>query len=319
MTAETISPQPVAVARQALRRLTESGLPPTPDHYAEHYYLIAGELTGQRPEPLLPAATPEAEVTAAMDMVLQILTDTTFGLTAELGTFDGHFQNLINEKHAPTQAPGFSMEQALGQIMKTISQLRQRVADSQAELRETQQLLQRMQDELKESRTLAQVDPLTGVLNRRGLDIILTREFTRTRRQKDQMSIGMIDIDLFKHINDTYGHDAGDQALVHLVMAARGLLRPQDIFARMGGEEFVAIFPGGNASGATFVLDRLRALLDRIPLRYKGKAIPVRISAGVAQMHPGDTVSDLMRRADRCLYKAKDSGRNLVINETDLA
>jgi len=317
MTAETISPQPVAVARQALRRMTESGLPPTPDHYAEHYYLIAGELSGRKPESLPPATTPEAEVTAAVDTVLQILTDTTFGLAAELGTFDGHFQKLINEKSAATHQ--LSMEQALSQIMKTLSQLRQRVADSQAELRETQQLLQRIQDEIKESRSLMRIDPLTGVLNRRGLDIILTREFTRSRRQKDQLSIGMVDIDLLGQINDTYGRDAGDQALIHLATAARGLLRLQDIFARVGDEEFVVVFPGGNASGATFALDRLRALLDRIPLRYNGKAIPVKISVGVAQMHPSDTLSDLMQRAERCLHKAKDSGRNLVVNETDLA
>jgi diguanylate cyclase len=297
--------------------MTESGLPPTPDHYAEHYYLIAGELSGRKPEPSPPATTPEAEVTAAVDTVLQILTDTTFGLAAELGTFDGHFQKLINEKSAVTQE--FSMEHALGQIMKTLSQLRQRVADSQADLRETQQLLQRMQDELKESRSLSRFDPLTGILNRHGFDIVLTREFTRSRRQKDQLSIGLIDIDLLSEINDTYGHDAGDQALIHLVTAARGLLRSQDIFARIGDEEFVAVFPGGNASGATFALDRLRALLDRIPLRYNGKAIPVKISAGVAQMHPSDTLSDLMQRAERCLRKAKDSGRNLVVSETDLA
>lgn len=316
MTAEIISPQPVAVARQALRRLTESGLPPTPDHYAEHYYLIAGELSGQKPERSPGESTPESEVTAAVDTILQVLTDTTFGLAAELGTFDGYFQKLFNEKSADTQ--DFSVEQALSQIMKTLSQLRQRVADSQAELRETQQLLQRVQDEIKESRSLNRIDPLTGILNRRGLDIVLTREFTRSRRQKDQISIGLIDIDWLSQINDAHGRDAGDQALTHLVTAARGLLRTQDIFARFGDEEFVAVFPGGNASGATFALDRRRTLLDRIPLRYNGKAIPVKISAGVAEMHPSDTLSDLMQRAERCLLKAKDSGRNLVINETDL-
>ncbi|MGX2040595.1 GGDEF domain-containing protein [Methylocaldum sp. MU1018] len=317
MTAETVPPQPVAVARQALRRLTESGLPPTPDHYAEHYYLIAGELAGRKPEPQPPASTPESDVVAAVDAVLQMLTDTTFGLAAELGTFDGRFQKLLNENSA--DAPNFSAEQALGEIMKTLFLLRQSVADSQIELRETQQLLQRMQDEFKESRTLSRIDPLSGVLSRRGLDIVLTREFTRSRRQKDRISVGMIDIDRLGHINDTHGSEAGDQALLHLVMASRGLLRSQDIFARLDEDAFVVIFPGSNASGATFALDRLRTLLDRIPLRYDGDAIPVRISAGVAEMHPSDTLSDLMQRAERCLRKAKDSGRNLVVNETDLA
>lgn len=317
MTSGTDAPRPVAVARQALRRLTESGLPPTPDHYAEHYYLIAGELTGQKPEPLRREPTPEAEVATVVDSVLQILTDSTFSLAAELGTFDGHFQNLISENTSGTRE--LSAEQAFSEIMKTLSQLRQRVADTQVELREAQQLLQRMRDELKESRSLSRIDPLTGVPNRRGLDIVLTREFTRSRRRKDHMSIGLIDIDLLSHINESHGHDAGDQSLLHVVTAARGLLRSQDIISRAGEEEFIVVFPDSNAPGATFALDRLRSLLERIPLRYQGKAIPVTISAGIAQTHPSDTLSDLIQRAERCLRKAKDSGRNLVINEMDLA
>jgi diguanylate cyclase len=317
MTAEIDAPRPVAVARQALRRLTESGLPPTPDHYAEHYYLIAGELTGQKPEPFVCETTPEAEVTTAVDSVLQILTDTTFGLAAELGTFDGHFQKFISEKSYGAQE--LSAEQAFSEIMKTLAQLRQRVADTQMELREAQQLLQRMQDELKESRSLSRIDPLTGVPNRCGLDIVLTREFTRSRRRKDQMSIGLIDLDLLSRINENHGRDAGDQALLHLVTAARGLLRSQDIISRSGEEEFIVVFPESNAPGATFALDRLRSLLERIPLRFQGKAIPVTISVGIAEMHPSDTLSDLIQRAERCLRKAKDSGRNMVISEMDLA
>ncbi|WP_026608931.1 GGDEF domain-containing protein [Methylocaldum szegediense] len=176
MTAEIDAPRPGAVARQALRRLTESGLPPTPDHYAEHYYLIAGELTGRKPESFMCEAKPEAEVTTAVDSVLQILTDTTFSLAAELGTFDGQFQRFISEKSYGAQE--LSVEQAFSEIMKTLAQLRQRVADTQVELQEAQQLLQRMQDELKESRSLSRIDPLTGIPNRRGLDIVLTREFT---------------------------------------------------------------------------------------------------------------------------------------------
>jgi diguanylate cyclase len=317
MTVNSLSPKPVAVARQTLRRLTESGLPPTPDLYAEHYYLIAGELSGRKPELLAPEPTPGAAVTAAVEAILQILTDTAFGLAVELGTFDGHFQNLLDEKNAAPNA--FSEEQALSQIMKTLSLLRQRVADSQADLREAQQLLQRMREELKENPGLTQNDPLTGVLNRRGIDVVLTREFTRRRRRKDQMSIGLINIDRLARINDEHGRDAGDQALIHVVTAARGLFRSKDIFARIGDEEFVVVFPGGNAAGATFAVDRLRNVLDRIPLRYNGKAIPVKVSAGVAEMHPSDTLSDLLERAERCLQKAKDSGRNLVVNETDLA
>ncbi|CAI8781677.1 GGDEF domain-containing protein [Methylocaldum szegediense] len=133
------------------------------------------------------------------------------------------------------------------------------------------------------------------------------------------MSIGLIDIDLLSRINENHDRDAGDQALLHVVAAARGLLRSQDIISRSGEEEFIVVFPESNAPGATFALDRLRSVLERIPLRYQGKAIPVTISVGIAEMHPSDTLSDLIQRAERCLRKAKDSGRNLVINEMDLA
>jgi diguanylate cyclase (GGDEF)-like protein len=163
-----------------------------------------------------------------------------------------------------------------------------------------------------ELRTLTITDPLTGIHNRRHfldqLDIELTRH-TRTQRP---LSLIMLDIDHFKRVNDTWGHDTGDQVLQELCRRIATRLRRIDMFCRLGGEEFIIICPETDASQAIHLAEVLRHLVQDTPFAQVGQ---ITASFGVSSAHPGDSHERLLQRADQALYTAKNSGRNRVCGE----
>jgi diguanylate cyclase (GGDEF)-like protein len=159
---------------------------------------------------------------------------------------------------------------------------------------------------------LATVDPLTRAFNRRKLSEILSDETTRARRYATPLSVVLFDIDHFKRVNDSYGHDAGDAVLTEMARLVMGLLRENDRLARWGGEEFLVVAPGVGIEGAMDLAERLRAAVA-------GKAFPgvpgVTSSFGAAQYRPGEPVEAMVKRADAALYRAKEGGRNRVERE----
>ncbi|MGH7594500.1 MAG: diguanylate cyclase [Gemmatimonadales bacterium] len=161
-------------------------------------------------------------------------------------------------------------------------------------------------------RELADTDPLTGCANRRVLDQRLREELDRARRYAQVVTVVLFDVDDFKRINDTYGHQAGDRVLKQLAHLLRHELRTMDFLARYGGEEFVVVLPETGGTGARLFTDRI---LRRVQLHNFGDAafpVGVTVSAGLATF-PDDRVADdesLMRLADQNLYKAKRAGRN---------
>jgi two-component system cell cycle response regulator len=167
------------------------------------------------------------------------------------------------------------------------------------------------------SLSLALVDPLTGAFNRRYVEAHLPRMLAQAQRTKKELSALMIDIDHFKKINDTYGHAAGDEALKSIVGRMVNNVRPSDLVARLGGEEFIVIMPETQASVAQHIADRLRAKIGETPIPLEGHAepLPVTISIGCATTEgkTGETQASLIERADAALYKAKQGGRNRVV------
>lgn len=163
---------------------------------------------------------------------------------------------------------------------------------------------------------MAVTDPLTGLHNRRYLDSHLKSLFDRAAARKRPLSVMITDIDRFKSINDTLGHDAGDAVLKAFAERLRRNLRGIDLVCRYGGEEFVVVMPDTELAVAEKVAERIRAEIASgpFPVGEGGPAIEVTASLGVASMKmPGDTVEALMKRADMALYEAKTGGRNRVV------
>jgi diguanylate cyclase (GGDEF)-like protein len=158
-------------------------------------------------------------------------------------------------------------------------------------------------------------DALTGASNRENFDTQLASELSYTRRHKSDCSVVMFDLDHFKKINDTYGHQAGDDVLVAVAKAVRKELRAEDVFARYGGEEFAVIMRGIDARGAAALAERLRAAASALVIQSGGHSIRVTLSAGCASARELDDPrgEDLVGAADRRLYAAKRGGRNRVV------
>jgi diguanylate cyclase (GGDEF)-like protein/PAS domain S-box-containing protein len=157
---------------------------------------------------------------------------------------------------------------------------------------------------------LAVTDPLTGVWNRRHAMEALAIDLSEARRYGMPMSIVLLDIDHFKGVNDTCGHQAGDRVLVALTTALTAELRESDLLARWGGEEFLVVVRHGSLEDASRLAERLRIVAQEQDVDGVGR---VTLSAGVAELRADETLDDWLGRADRALYAAKEAGRNRVV------
>ncbi len=160
----------------------------------------------------------------------------------------------------------------------------------------------------------ARIDALTGAVNRRYFMVESDREIARARRFAHPLSLLLIDVDHFKSVNDQYGHEVGDQVLVHVVRACRQVLRDADILARIGGEEFAVVLPEADLSRAVHAADRIREAVAHASLPLEeGGVCRVTLSIGVTELRgSAASVEKLLRLADRGLYEAKEQGRNRV-------
>jgi diguanylate cyclase (GGDEF)-like protein len=160
----------------------------------------------------------------------------------------------------------------------------------------------------------ARLDPLTGIANRRRLEEQGEQEVERARRFRRPLTLLLLDLDHFKSINDRFGHATGDHVLKAVARLVGNNLRQTDLFARLGGEEFVALLPETDLDTAEILAEQLRHLLSFAPLRHDGLAIEVTASIGVAAYCPElSSVAAILRAADEALYAAKSGGRNQVV------
>lgn len=169
-----------------------------------------------------------------------------------------------------------------------------------------------VRDAEKRLETLASTDPLTGLSNRRSLLGLTTQLLDRGRLADQPASVVLADIDHFKRINDTHGHDAGDQVLVHVAQLLSQHSRSHDLLARWGGEEFLLILPATHATEAVHLAERMRAAIADHPAQYADRTIALSLSWGVAQWHAHESLETAIARADHALYSSKASGRNQV-------
>ena len=156
------------------------------------------------------------------------------------------------------------------------------------------------------------VDGLTGVNNKRFLMETLEREIPRARRHQRPLTLVMFDIDHFKHINDTYGHLAGDYVLKELAQLVKARLRPDDVLGRYGGEEFCVVLPETALEGGAAIADELRVLVQDHSFVFEQERMNVTVSLGVSMLQDDNDVTDFVKGADERLYAAKREGRNRV-------
>jgi len=163
-------------------------------------------------------------------------------------------------------------------------------------------------------RQLAEVDFLTDLVNRRHAEGYIKREMARARRKRTPVGFVMMDLDTFKQVNDTHGHQAGDAVLAHVGHLLRDRLRASDILVRYGGDEFLLVLPDSGLESSAAIAETLRRTLQDVTVPYRKEELPVRASFGVAAVEPGQnaTVDEVVDRADEALYAAKGMGRNRV-------
>jgi two-component system cell cycle response regulator len=180
-------------------------------------------------------------------------------------------------------------------VGKRFAELNRKLLDTQAELRRQ-----------------ALTDPLTHIMNRRAIFGRLTEEIARAPRQGLPLSIGVLDIDHFKAINDRFGHAGGDTVLQAVVERGHNTLRAYDAIGRIGGEEFLLVMPGVGPRDTEIVLERLRRAVADKPVSAQGQEVTVTVSIGGAVCQ-GETMDELLKLADDALYEAKNQGRNKVV------
>jgi len=170
-----------------------------------------------------------------------------------------------------------------------------------------------LQNSVNELHTLSITDSLTNIYNRRYFFDVAQNNITLSKRNKTPLTLLMIDIDYFKNVNDTYGHQAGDIVLISLTKKLKNSIRESDILARVGGEEFAILLYNTSHSDAKNIAEKLRQNVEDMHITYEDVVIPISVSIGIGKLDKDNTsIEALYKEADNNLYKAKENGRNRV-------
>jgi diguanylate cyclase len=212
------------------------------------------------------------------------------------------------------------ISEVLGDVLRETREIQSNAKRSHDELggmrtrvSEAEKEIERLQSELAHASELVRHDPLTGALNRKGMDEAIGVEVARTRRQGGGVCMAMLDIDNFKKLNDGLGHAAGDAALIHLAKVVGETIRPEDTLARYGGEEFVVVLPNTPIEQAVNVMVRVQRELTRQFFLHNNEKVLITFSCGVSELGPDEDPYDALKRADESMYMAKRTGKNRVI------
>ncbi|MEO8279395.1 MAG: diguanylate cyclase [Ideonella sp.] len=222
----------------------------------------------------------------------------------KIGSTDNipELSELLNEIMRETRAIQVNAQHSHEEMIST----RRQADQAQERSRQLEQELERVSEKMHE-------DQLTGALNRRGMDEALIREISRSDRQTTPLSLALLDIDNFKQLNDTLGHQVGDRSLVHLTNVIKQTLRPTDTVARYGGEEFIIILSETGLPEAVEGITRLQRELTKQLFMHNNVRRLITFSAGVALRGADETAVDLIGRADKAMYQAKKNGKNRVV------
>lgn len=221
--------------------------------------------------------------------------------------------NIMSERLTESREQNRTYQQSLEQIK---NDLEIRVQERTRELNElNKQLLQEIGVRQKAEDCLAEAartDSLTGILNRRAIWEQLEYHIIQFKRQQTPFTLLMCDLDHFKPINDTYGHDVGDVVLVKVAQKLRDSCRKQDFVSRWGGEEFLILLPDTDVQGGMSAAEKVRQKISEEPFEINNQQFAITVSIGVAAYVEGHSLDDCIKRADSAMYQAKHDGRNRV-------
>jgi diguanylate cyclase len=243
---------------------------------------------------------------------LSEMTASASGYHDRVGTYAGRLagaddidtlKTIVNELMSDTR----SMQVDMTRYRDEMIEARRQAEAAEGKVRKLEVELEHVSEQVSQ-------DQLTGALNRRGLDDAMQREMARAERRKSGLCVAVLDLDNFKKLNDTYGHQAGDDALVHLIKVVRKTLRPTDTVARYGGEEFIILFSETDLVQAVWVMRRLQRELTKRFYLHNNERLLITFSAGVAMLAAGETQESVFARADKAMYQAKVQGKNRVVS-----
>lgn len=173
----------------------------------------------------------------------------------------------------------------------------------------------KLHQRLLEEKRASMLDALTQIPNRLAWEHRIGEEMDRWQKYNQPTCIATWDVDRFKVINDSYGHTAGDKVLKIVAECLSKRIRTMDFLARYGGEEFVTVLPNTTLEAGTAIVDRIREAVSQIGFHFSGKRVVITISCGITQLRAGDTIATAFERADKAMYKAKETGRNRVVGD----
>ena len=202
------------------------------------------------------------------------------------------------------------VDQYIGQIQQRYAASSERNRELGERMRQMEAETETLQHQLDENRRLLLTDALTGAYSRLAYDQAIEQALHDWQQAQAPFAYAILDIDHFKHINDNFGHSAGDRALQLVARLIHENARQDDAVYRLGGEEFVLLLPDASAAEADAVVEKIRAAIGASRFHFKQRDVQLTLSAGITEARPGDDVDSIYQRADNSLYRAKESGRN---------
>jgi len=258
------------------------------------------------------------EVKTTLKKMVASFIDELGKLSASTGDYHDTVENLAQQIRGTEDVD--QLNRLLDEVLRETREVqastlrsRQEVLAARQQVDAAERKIQELEAELAQVSEKVREDHLTGTLNRRGLKEVLDREISIADRQEQPLSVALLDIDNFKALNDSYGHQVGDDALAHIAQVIKETLRPGDNVARFGGEEFLILLPNSDIEQAVTVMTRLQRELTRRFFLHDNRKLLITFSAGVTSYAPGETQAAVTSRADSVLYQAKRAGKNRVM------
>ena len=329
------------VAEKAMRAVTKQRVPPTPQNFHVWFkYALGTPVELKRTIDTLVANKRKFDAATNRDLYTTYVgskgTDDAVAhqVSQQLNSVLASAQQFLNTAIADNRTQIEAISEVAGRseagvdprllvktLMNELAKAATRATKLEVQFIEKSRELDIIRESLSQSEARARTDTLTGLANRRALEEFFRTAQAQAMEQGQPLSALLIDIDHFKQFNDNFGHGVGDQVLRLVAKALSERVRENDLPARYGGEELIAVLPGADISVCVAVAERIRRGIaeGKIIRRSSGEELPgITVSIGVSQFQFGESMEDMIDRCDRALYQAKKRGRNLVVTENEI-